>query len=563
MSRKFLNGLATNALQVGTATTAGYVLTGDASGNATYQIASAGVSYKNFVTLRIASSTATTTEKAAADYVCTGTGDEVNINTALGLIKTTGGRVELSEGVFNLANPIAFTGGANFADNPAMYLVGQGVDTTTLAVASGINAINISLTPKGGIQKLRINYSGTSDAIHGTAPTAGTNDRRGFWMMAFEDIKIQGDFSTNTGWAINIESPFRSTFKRIQTLGGKNGIWIKSTYASFNPGNLVFESCHQDLALAGGTAYFLQSADTGGFLNIMTFVECDCIDTSGSATASIGWRIAGSTTTYFTTRDILVLRSNIENFTYAVKLEHSANIEFNANYVAPKTGGYCFYTSTDSVNNQLRVNYLYAPSPNNISAIYDQNTDPLKPNYLHDSFARAETGGTITLTKTVATVLGRLNRDSDGTGVYPAEWQGQTSSLIVKNAGTELFRGTRSINFTGTGVSSTNTNGDVTVTVTAGSGSGITRSITSITAATTAAATASTDYVYFITGTTTLTLPTAVSNTNRYSAVNNDPTLTTTIATTSSQTINGSTTITLVPGQSVDLISNNTNWSIF
>ena len=38
MSRKFLNGLATTALQVGTATTAGYVLTGDASGNASFQI---------------------------------------------------------------------------------------------------------------------------------------------------------------------------------------------------------------------------------------------------------------------------------------------------------------------------------------------------------------------------------------------------------------------------------------------------------------------------------------------------------------------------------------------
>lgn len=95
------------------------------------------------------------------------------------------------------------------------------------------------------------------------------------------------------------------------------------------------------------------------------------------------------------------------------------------------------------------------------------------------------------------------------------------------------------------------------------SGTGITRSVNSISTATTAAAVAATDYVYFCTGTTTLTLPTAVSNTNRYSVVNNDPTLTTTIATTTAQTINGSTTVTLVPGQAVDLISNNANWSIF
>ena len=94
-------------------------------------------------------------------------------------------------------------------------------------------------------------------------------------------------------------------------------------------------------------------------------------------------------------------------------------------------------------------------------------------------------------------------------------------------------------------------------------GSGITRSILSISTATTAPAIVKTDYVYFVSGTTTLTLPTAVSNTNMYSVTNADASLTTTVTTTSSQTINGSITITLVPGQSVDLISNNTNWGIF
>ncbi len=94
-------------------------------------------------------------------------------------------------------------------------------------------------------------------------------------------------------------------------------------------------------------------------------------------------------------------------------------------------------------------------------------------------------------------------------------------------------------------------------------GSGISRSVNNISTATTAGATAAADYVYFVTGTTTLTLPTAIGNTNRYSVVNNDASLTTTVATTSAQTINGSTTITLIPGQSVDLISNNANWSIF
>lgn len=96
----------------------------------------------------------------------------------------------------------------------------------------------------------------------------------------------------------------------------------------------------------------------------------------------------------------------------------------------------------------------------------------------------------------------------------------------------------------------------------AGIGSGITRSVTSISTPTTAGATAATDYVYMVSGTTTLTLPTAVGNTNRYT-VNNVGVATVTVATTSSQTINGSTTVTLpISGMTLEFISDSANWTI-
>lgn len=69
-----------------------------------------------------------------------------------------------------------------------------------------------------------------------------------------------------------------------------------------------------------------------------------------------------------------------------------------------------------------------------------------------------------------------------------------------------------------------------------GGGSGITRTVSVISSITTGGATASTDYMYFCSGTITFTLPTAVGNTNRYTIVHTD-TSTLTIATTSSQTI--------------------------
>lgn len=97
---------------------------------------------------------------------------------------------------------------------------------------------------------------------------------------------------------------------------------------------------------------------------------------------------------------------------------------------------------------------------------------------------------------------------------------------------------------------------------TAGSGSGIARSISVISTSMNAGSTASTDYVYLVSGTTTLTLPTAVSNNNRYS-VTNIGSNTVTVATSSSQTINGSSTATLpIPNMSLDFVSDNTGWHV-
>jgi hypothetical protein len=70
---------------------------------------------------------------------------------------------------------------------------------------------------------------------------------------------------------------------------------------------------------------------------------------------------------------------------------------------------------------------------------------------------------------------------------------------------------------------------------------------------------AMTDYVENCTGTNTLTLPTAVGNTNKYTVTVESGT--TTVNTTSSQTINGSASIVISTAfSSYDFISNGSNW---
>jgi len=77
----------------------------------------------------------------------------------------------------------------------------------------------------------------------------------------------------------------------------------------------------------------------------------------------------------------------------------------------------------------------------------------------------------------------------------------------------------------------------------------------------TAGNSSSTDYVFLCTGICTVTLPTAVDNFNKYTVKRLTATIT--INTTLSQTIDGSTSAQLlVDNQSVDIISNGTNWLI-
>jgi hypothetical protein len=90
-----------------------------------------------------------------------------------------------------------------------------------------------------------------------------------------------------------------------------------------------------------------------------------------------------------------------------------------------------------------------------------------------------------------------------------------------------------------------------------------TRSINVISSPTSAGSSSNTDYIYLVSGTTTLTLPTAASNTNFYT-VKNTGTGVVSVATTSSQTIDGQTAPITIPlsEASLTLVSNGTNWAI-
>lgn len=86
-------------------------------------------------TLTIAASNATAKSKAAYDYVCDGTADDVEINAAIASLDGIGGCVELSEGTSNIGSastPIIL-------DKDNVWLKGQGKATVISSLVSKIN----------------------------------------------------------------------------------------------------------------------------------------------------------------------------------------------------------------------------------------------------------------------------------------------------------------------------------------------------------------------------------------------------------------------------------------
>lgn len=92
-------------------------------------------------------------------------------------------------------------------------------------------------------------------------------------------------------------------------------------------------------------------------------------------------------------------------------------------------------------------------------------------------------------------------------------------------------------------------------------GSGITRTVVVTSGSVTAGSSASTDYAYFVAGAHTISMPAASANTNRYTIKNNHSAAIT-VDTVGAENIDGTASIQIAPEDSVDLISDGTNWFV-
>ena len=139
-------------------------------------------------------------------------------------------------------------------------------------------------------------------------------------------------------------------------------------------------------------------------------------------------------------------------------------------------------------------------------------------------------------------------------GVFTA-----TDRIVIKFYGLRLTGGSDpSFQFQFGGIAPVRTTLPIPLAVTP-----VPREIQSISTATAAGSIYGIDYIYLVSGTTTLTLPTAVGSVSKYT-IKRVGTGVVSIATTSSQTIDGSSSPITINVQyvSIDLISDGTNWNI-
>ncbi len=109
-------------------------------------------------TIVVAASNSSTKSKAAADYICSGSGDQSTINSAISALPSGGGKVLLLEGTYKISSYINI-------NKANVMLEGMGWSTVIIRTTSS-NFVLISIT-KGNaiIQNLKVNGNKSSYSI--------------------------------------------------------------------------------------------------------------------------------------------------------------------------------------------------------------------------------------------------------------------------------------------------------------------------------------------------------------------------------------------------------------
>ncbi len=138
-------------------------------------------------TLVVVASNSKTISKKSADYLCDGTADDVQIQAAITALSSTGGKIVLSEGTFNIAT-------TPLISSNNLIIEGQGKGTILKSVASSsVNCIGLSQANRIVIRNLQIdgNKSNQSGSISYTV-------NAGIHISRCDDVLVENCYVHDT-----------------------------------------------------------------------------------------------------------------------------------------------------------------------------------------------------------------------------------------------------------------------------------------------------------------------------------------------------------------------------
>ena len=356
----------------------------------------------------IAAADASQDVKDKADFVCDGTSDETEIQTAINAAQIEGGGViQLSEGSFNLSNPIIINGTTN-EDNPlTVTLKGCGEFATYLRPANNINGIAISNWAQLHLADFAIIVQGSGSGIVSTAVT--TNDTRSFWASSFRNLRINGEYeAANTGWAMDLAMPWRSVFENIEVEGTRNGIRLKNEGTIQNAGDCTFTRLFVEIVGDGGIALHISSPSNNMNQNNFNMFEAGANGPNCTGILIDG-ASGGASQRFWGT--------NLEQFKFLINVSNGESNVFDLNYVTCDddnvTGNIAFQCGSNAYNNKFSAKWVNVPSGQTLQIITDANNTSNAPN-IFEEIRIENNGGTVNYSKTNSTVFRRITTFNSG-----------------------------------------------------------------------------------------------------------------------------------------------------
>lgn len=352
--------------------------------------------------LYVASSGASTADKAMADYVCDGAADEVQIQAAIDALSALGGGVVLlSPGTFVTAATIEINGTIDVDDARTVTVRGCGQQVTTIDCGNNINGITISDWAQVNLESFGIIVSGSGIAIRSVAVNdVGNNNTISFWHSSFRNLRLNGGYtSSDTTWGMELDAPWRSTFENIEIEGCRNGIKIINNSTVQNAGDCVFSRFFVEIVGTGGYALYFDSQSNNMNQNLWFMFEA-----AANSTGCTGIYLGGTDPT----ASQRFYGLNLEQFQTGINVANGESNVFDCNYVtcdSGQAGNKMFVCGSNSYNNTFSAMWVNVESSGTLQVIEDNNTTSNTPNIFERIRIENNTSGTVTYSKVNSTVL--------------------------------------------------------------------------------------------------------------------------------------------------------------